>query len=57
MYLTFVAMPDLFTVHATSLDDPSRFKPQAVTYGVRGHVWDHLDPALPTFDKMPPPSA
>ena len=51
--LTFSAMPDLFTVHAASLDDPSRYKPQVVTYAVRGHAWDHLDPALPKFDKMP----
>ena len=54
VYLTFVAMPDLFTVHAASLDDPARFKPQVVTYGVRGYDWDHLDAALPKFDKMPP---
>ena len=54
VYLTFAAMPDLFTVHAASLDDPSRYKPQVVTYGVRGYAWDHIDPALPKFDKMPP---
>jgi len=54
VYLTFAAMPDLFTIHAASLDDPSRYKPQAVTYHVRGHAWDQLDPALPKFDKMPP---
>lgn len=54
VYLTFAAMPGLFTVHAASLDDPGRFDPQAATYGVRGHAWDHLDPALPKFDKMPP---
>jgi hypothetical protein len=54
VYLTFAAMPDLFTVHAASLDDPTRYKPQVVTYGVRGYAWDHLDPALPKFDKMPP---
>jgi hypothetical protein len=54
VYLTFAAMPDLFTIHAASLDDLTRYKPQAVTYGVRGHSWDHLDPALPKFDKMPP---
>lgn len=54
VYLTFAAMPDLFTVHAASLDDPGRYAPQAVTYRVRGHVWDHLDPNLPTFDRMPP---
>ena len=54
VYLTFAAMPDLFTVHAASLDDPSRYKPQMVFYGVRGHDWDHIDPALPKFDRMPP---
>lgn len=54
VYLTFAAMPQLFTVHAASLDDPGRYKPQVVLYRIRGHAWDHLDPALPTFDKMPP---
>jgi hypothetical protein len=54
VHLTFAAMPELFTVHAASLDDPDRYKPQMVTYHVRGHAWDHLDPSVPTFDKMPP---
>ena len=54
VHLTFAAMPGLFTVHAASLDDPSRYKPQMVTYGVRGYAWDRLDPAVPKFDKMPP---
>jgi hypothetical protein len=54
VYLTFSAMPDLFTVHAASLDDPSRYKPQLVTYGMRGQAWDHTDPSLSKFDKMPP---
>jgi hypothetical protein len=40
--------------HAASLDDASRYAPQVVTYGVRGHAWDHVDPALPKFEKMPP---
>lgn len=53
VYLTFAAMPDLFTVHAASLDDPARFTPQVVTYAVRGHAWDRLDPALPRFATMP----
>ncbi|WP_432726070.1 GFA family protein [Variovorax sp. W6] len=53
VYMTYVAMPDVITVHAASLDDPSRFKPQAVTYGVRGYEWDFLDPALVKFDRMP----
>ncbi|WP_309645948.1 GFA family protein [Phenylobacterium sp.] len=54
VYLTFSGMPDLFTVSAGSLDDPSRCAPQVVTYAVRSHDWDHLDPALPRFEKMPP---
>lgn len=54
VYMTFAAMPDIFTVRAASLDDPSRYKPDAVTYGARGYAWDHLDPALPKFDGMPP---
>ena len=53
VFLTFAAMPDLFTVHAASLDDPSRFKPQAVTYGVRAYDWDPLDPKLTVFETMP----
>jgi hypothetical protein len=46
-------MPDLFTIHAASLDDPARFTPQAVTYASRGYARDHLDPAMQKYDKMP----
>lgn len=53
VYLTFSAMPELFTIHAASLDDPGRYNPQMVTYAVRGHRWDRLDPALPKFERMP----
>lgn len=54
VYMTFAAMPDIFTVHAASLDEPERYRPQLVTYSVRAHAWDFLDPALPKFDRMPP---
>lgn len=54
VYLTFSAMPELFTIHAGSLDDPSRYRPQMVTYRLRAQAWDHLDPAVPKFDGMPP---
>jgi hypothetical protein len=53
VYLTFSYAPEVFTVHAASLDDPSRYRPQAVTYISRGYPWDRLDPVLPKFDKMP----
>ena len=52
--LTFAAAPEVFTVHAASLDDPGRYRPQAVTYARRGLAWDALDPALPKFAGMPP---
>jgi hypothetical protein len=54
VYLTFSAMPDLFTVHAGSLDDPGRYAPEAITYAVRAQAWDHVDPAVPRFATMPP---
>ena len=54
VYLTFKAMPQFFSVHAGSLDDPARYKPQILTYAVRGHEWDHVDPAAAKFDRMPP---
>jgi len=46
-------MPELMAVHATSLDDPSQFKPQALTYAIRGHAWDLIDPSLQKFERMP----
>jgi hypothetical protein len=56
VYMTFAAAPDVFTIRAASLDDPGRFRPQAVTYAIRGYAWDHLDSDLPKFERMPPPS-
>lgn len=53
VYMTFSAIPDVFTVHAASLDDPRRFKPQAVTYSVRGYGWDFIDPSVQRFETMP----
>lgn len=53
VYLAFPAMPEVIAVHAASLDDPSRFKPQTVTYTVRGHGWDTIDGELVRFERMP----
>lgn len=54
VYMTYAAMPDVLTVHAGSLDDPARYKPQMVTYRIRGRAWDRIDESLPQFEKMPP---
>lgn len=53
VYLTFAAMPKLIAIHAASLDDPGQFRPQALTYSIRGHAWDTIDPTLKSFEKMP----
>jgi hypothetical protein len=37
VYVCFAAAPEAIAVHAASLDDPGRFKPQVVTYASRGH--------------------
>jgi hypothetical protein len=55
VYLTFAAMADFIAVPATSLDDPSRFEPQVLTYSVRALPWDRMDPALHAFERMPTP--
>lgn len=53
VFLRFAAMPDLIAVPASSLDEPERFAPQALTYRVRGLAWDTIDPSLKTFERMP----
>ena len=57
VYLRFPDMPDVFVTHAGSLDDPSRYQPQQILWAAAGHAWDHRDPALVRFEKMPPPPA
>lgn len=54
VYLTYPARPQFVTIRAASLDDPSHYVPQAVTYTSNGYSWDRLDPALQKFEKMPP---
>jgi hypothetical protein len=54
VYAMFAAAPEAIAFHGASLDDPSRFHPQAVTYAIRGLVWDPLDASLTKFERMPP---
>jgi hypothetical protein len=54
VYLTLPDIPDIFVISAASLDEPSRYQPQLVMWTAGGQSWDPLDPALPTFEKMPP---
>jgi hypothetical protein len=54
VYMTFPAFPDYFVVRAGSLDDPTRYKPQLISWAAAAQPWDHVDPQLPKFEKMPP---
>lgn len=54
VYGTFAAQPGLFAVRASTLDDPTLYKPAFVTYHRSAQGWDHLDPALPVHAVMPP---
>jgi len=53
VFLTFSDMPAAFTIHAGSLDDPSRYRPQVTTFASRAQAWDRVDAALPSFQRMP----
>ena len=41
-------------VNASSLDDPSWFRPQLHMWAADAQPWDHLDPNIPQFDQYPP---
>jgi len=47
-------MPDLMMLRAGSLDDPSWYRPGMDLYTASAQPWDHMNPDLPKFLKMPP---
>lgn len=48
------SMPQMRTVRAASLDDPSVFAPQMVVFAAKAQPWDRVDGTLPSFPGMPP---
>ncbi len=52
-----LAMPDfaphLTSIMAGSLDDPGGFAPTVDIYCASAQPWDHMDPALPKFERAP----
>ena len=53
IFLTFPAMPNVLIVTPASLDDPSVFTPTTATWTRAGQVWDHLNPGITKFERMP----
>ena len=56
VYSTNSSMLGMVFVRASSLDDPDIFTPEMVVYTKRAPRWDLVDPALPSFEEMPPPA-
>lgn len=46
--------PDLTMIMAGSVDDPSWHRPGMDIYTSSAQPWDHMNPDLPKFPKMPP---
>ncbi len=46
--------PEMIGVAAGSFDNSDWFRPQAVLYTSERQDWDPLDPAIKSFEKMPP---
>ena len=53
VYMTFAGKPEIFSVRAGSLDDPTLYRPQLITYRKRGYAWDKIDTTLTAFETMP----
>ena len=47
-------MPGLIGIRAGTLDNPADYKPGADIFTSRAAPWDHMDPALPKFEELPP---
>lgn len=54
VYMTIPDRPGLFVVTPASLDAPERFAPQMLVWAKGGFAWDHVDPSLERFEKLPP---
>lgn len=54
LFLSFADMPGIVAVPAGALDEPSLFVPGLVSCATRALDRDPIDPALPSFEQMPP---
>jgi len=57
LYLLSAASPQMFTIHAGSLDDPEIAWPEAVIWTARAPSWACIDDRLPRWEGQPPPIA
>ena len=48
--------PQFVGILASTLDDPSWFRPQMDIFVSDAQPWDQMDPAIPKFAQYPPPT-
>jgi hypothetical protein len=53
LYIQVSTRPDLIGLRVTTLDDPSWFRPDANIFTKSAQPWDHLDPAVPSYETYP----
>jgi hypothetical protein len=53
VYSESSGFPAVLVLRAGSLDEPERFRPGARVYAADAPGWDHMDPALRSFERMP----
>jgi hypothetical protein len=51
------AVPQIVAITAASLADPGWFQPAMNVWTSDAQAWDQMNPALPKFEKYPPPPA
>ncbi len=47
-------MPNVVMVTLGTMEAAADLTPQMMVYGKRRRAWDHVDPAMPVFQDMPP---
>jgi hypothetical protein len=54
LFASTSAAVEYLVVRASSLDDPSWFRPEANFWVASAQPWDYLDPAIPKFERGRP---
>jgi hypothetical protein len=54
LFASSSAAVEYLALRASSLDDPSWFRPEANVWAASAQPWDYLDPAIPKFERGRP---
>jgi hypothetical protein len=53
LFITLSAWPEIISIRAASLDDPSYYRPASDIWTDSAQPWDYMNPELPKFPKGP----